>query len=57
VIDPNGKASKVRVLRALGRGLDEQAVENVFRWRFKPAMKDGKPVAVEAQITVNFKLL
>jgi TonB family protein len=57
VIDANGKASQVRVLRARGLGLDEQAVENVFRWRFKPATKEGKPVAVEAQITVNFKLL
>jgi TonB family protein len=45
------------VTRSLGLGLDEKAIEAVTKWRFKPAMKDGKPVAVSANIVVNFRLL
>jgi TonB family protein len=56
-ISPEGKATKIKVLHALGMGLDEKAVECVTKWRFKPGLKDGEPVTVEAQIEVNFRLL
>ena len=35
-------------------GLDENAIEAVKQWRFEPAMKDGKPVAVEINVEVTF---
>jgi len=57
VVDPAGRPSQVRVLRSLGLGLDEKAIESVAQWRFKPGMKEGKPVSVQATIEVNFKLL
>jgi TonB family protein len=56
-VEPDGKVSGVRVLKPLGMGLDEQAIGAVMQWRFKPGMKDGKPVRVVAQATVNFRLL
>jgi TonB family protein len=56
-ITPEGKATNIKVLHALGMGLDEKAVECVTKWRFKPGMKDGQPVTVEAQTEVNFRLL
>jgi TonB family protein len=37
-------------------GLDEKALEAVQRYRFKPAMKDGKPVASTISVEVNFRL-
>jgi len=37
-------------------GLDEKAVEAVRTWRFEPGMKDGRPVAVQMNIIVNFHL-
>jgi TPR repeat protein len=37
-------------------GLDEKAVEAVRSWRFSPALKDGKPVAVEIAVEVDFHL-
>ena len=56
-VDPSGKATNLRVLHSLGLGLDEKAMEAVKKWKFKPGVKDGKPVTVEAQIEVNFRLL
>jgi TonB family protein len=55
-ISPEGIATNIRVLRGIGMGLDEKAMDAVARWRFKPGMKDGRPVTVEAQIEVNFRL-
>lgn len=57
VVDPSGKARDIRVVRPLGLGLDEKAIEAVMKWRFKPGMKDGQPVAVQATVEVNFRLL
>ena len=56
-VDPSGKAVNMRVLHSLGLGLDEKAMEAVKKWKFKPGVKDGKAVTVEAQIEVNFRLL
>jgi len=47
---------EARVARHLGMGLDEKALEAVRSWRFEPAMKDGRPVAVQVNIEVYFRL-
>jgi len=57
VVDAAGKAQNVRVVRSLGLGLDQKAIEAVSYWIFKPGFKDGKPVPVVATIEVNFRLL
>lgn len=57
VVDASGAPQNIRVVRAIGLGLDEKAIEAVNKWRFKPGLKDGKPVAVAANIEVNFRLL
>jgi TonB family protein len=56
-VQPDGTADAIRVVRSLDPGLDEQAVAAVRRWKFRPGMKDGKPVPVAATIEVNFRLL
>ena len=56
-VDPSGRATNIRVLHSLGLGLDEKAMDAVKQWKFKPGMKDGKPVTVQASIEVNFRLL
>ena len=53
-IQPDGTARDFRVLTSLGFGLDEKAIEAVWKWRFKPSMKDGMAVTAEAQVNVNF---
>ena len=57
VVDERGIARDIRVIRALGLGLDEKAIEAVQKWRFRPGVKDGRPVPVTAQVEVNFRLL
>lgn len=56
-IDAKGTVVNVRVIRALGLGLDERAMEAVRRWRFKPAVKNGKAIDFPAAIEVSFHLL
>ena len=56
-VDPSGKAVNIRVVRSLGLGLDEKAIEAVKKWKFKPGYKNGQPVTVQATIEVNFRLL
>jgi periplasmic protein TonB len=56
VVGPDGKPRDIRVLRTLGLGLDEKSIEAVRTWRFEPAMKDGKPVAVQISVEVEFHL-
>jgi TonB family protein len=56
VVDQSGRPRDVKVARSLGMGLDQKAIEAVRRWTFEPAMKDGKPVAVQINVEVNFRL-
>lgn len=57
IVDPSGKARDIRVIRPLGLGLDEKAIEAVMKWRFKPGLRDGAAVPVQATVEVNFRLL
>jgi len=57
VVDENGKPRDLKVIRPLGLGLDQKAIEAVEKWKFSPGKKDGKPVPVQATIEVNFRLL
>jgi TonB family protein len=56
IVDPSGHTRDIHIVRSLGLGLDEKAVEAVRRWRFDPAIKDGQPVAVLVNIEVKFHL-
>lgn len=56
IVDARGYPRNPRVVRSLGMGLDEKALEAVQKYRFKPAMKNGKPVAAMISVEVNFRL-
>jgi len=56
VVGADGRPRDVKVTRSLGLGLDEKAIETVRTWKFEPAMKDGKPVAVQISVEVDFRL-
>ncbi|HEY3930177.1 MAG TPA: energy transducer TonB [Candidatus Koribacter sp.] len=56
IVGPDGHPRDVKVARSLGMGLDQKAIDAVKKWTFEPAMKDGKPVAVQINVEVNFRL-
>jgi TonB family protein len=56
-VDTTGKATNIRVIRSLGLGLDDKAIEAVKKWTFQPGKKNGVPVTVQATVEVNFRLL
>jgi protein TonB len=55
-VDTQGNPSHVHVIRGVGMGLDEKALEAVRQYKFKPAMENGKPVLVELNVEVNFQI-
>jgi TonB family protein len=57
VIGADGRASDVQLRKGVGYGLDEQALDAVTQWTFKPGTRDGMAVPVQAMIEVNFRLL
>ena len=56
-IDARGQIQNIVIAQGLGLGLDERAVEAVKKWRFKPGMRNGKPVPTNTLIQVSFRLL
>ena len=56
IVGADGRVHNAQVARSLGMGLDEKAKEKVLVWKFKPATKDAKPVAVEVNVEVTFNL-
>ncbi len=56
IVDSQGNPQNVHVTRHLGMGLDDKAVEAVRQYRFRPAMYQGHPVAVQMVIEVDFHL-
>jgi TonB family protein len=56
VIDEAGKVVNPYIVRPLGLGLDEQAIEAVKTWKFKPATRNGQPAKIEMALEIAFNL-
>jgi TonB family protein len=56
IVDTDGMPQQVHVLRGVGHGLDEKAIEAISHYRFQPAMENGKPVPVRVNVEVNFQI-
>ncbi|HET9183424.1 MAG TPA: energy transducer TonB [Candidatus Angelobacter sp.] len=56
IVGTDGRVHNARVVRALGMGLDERALQIVKLWKFDPGKKDGRPVAVEMGLEISFNL-
>lgn len=56
IIDAHGDPQNPRVIRSLGMGLDDKALDAVRKYRFKPALRQGRPVPVVITVAVNFRL-
>ena len=56
IVDSEGNPQNIRAIRHLGMGLDEKAMEAVRQYKFKPAMYQGHPVAVQIVVELAFHL-
>lgn len=56
VVRRDGTVGEVKILRRLGAGLDQKAIDAVRQWRFSPARRMGAPVDVVVEVAVEFKL-
>jgi TonB family protein len=56
-VPPDGQAENIQIIKRLGYGLDEAAVEAVRNWTFEPAIgRDGAPVATTVPVQITFNL-
>jgi TonB family protein len=56
IVRRDGTVDIQRVVRSLGFGLDENAIQALKQWRFRPGTRNGVPVDVSLNIEVNFNL-
>lgn len=56
VVDSTGAPKDIQIVKPAGLGLDEKAFNAVSAWRFEPAQKDARPVAVRIHVEVSFRL-
>ncbi len=56
VVDADGLPRNITIVRPSGLGLDEEAVRAVSSWKFDPATKEGRPVSVQINVEVSFRL-
>jgi periplasmic protein TonB len=56
VVTDKGNVRDAKVVAGVDKDLDKQAMRTVSTWRFEPATKDGKPVAVRLKVEVDYKL-
>jgi outer membrane biosynthesis protein TonB len=56
VVNEKGFPEILEITKGLGEGLDIRALTAVAGWTFKPAMKNGEPVAVLIHVQMDFRL-
>lgn len=56
VIDEEGNVHRPQILKGLPMGLDRSAIDAVLQWKFKPALREGRPVPVYYNLTINFSM-
>ena len=56
IVNKDGRATGIKIVKSLTSRLDEQAIKAVSTWRFEPATKDGEPVAVRIMVEASFNV-
>ena len=56
VVRRDGSVGQIRVVRTLGAGLEQRAIDAVRQWRFTPSRRNGEAVDVAVEVAVGFKL-
>ena len=56
VVTPEGTVRDAKVTSSLDKDLDRQALKAVSTWKFEPATRNGKPIAVRIPVEVTFRI-
>ena len=56
VVGAKGRVKNEMLIKPLGLGVDEQAVQTLRTWTFKPATRAGKPIRVAVEVEFSFRL-
>lgn len=56
VVGTDGSPGEIKIVRGLGKGLDEKAVECLHQWLFAPTLNHGEPVPTRATVEMEFRL-
>jgi TonB family protein len=54
VVGTDGLTHDISIVKSVGYGLDEQAIETVKKWKFKPGKASGKPATVQIHVELEF---
>ena len=55
-VDENGNVVNAEIVKGIGGGCDEAALEAILKTKFTPGKQRGKPIKVQVTIPVSFKL-
>jgi protein TonB len=53
-IDPSGKVAELAVLHTIGYGIESSVIGTLKTWTFRPATKDGAPIASVQELHFHF---
>lgn len=53
-IDEKGDVTDVKVVNSLSHGITDEAIRAAKQWKFRPATRDGRPVATSIQVSLQF---
>ena len=56
LVGPDGSVKRAIISRGLADGLSEQAIQAAYQLRFRPALKNGQPVAFWVAVQIEFNL-
>jgi len=56
LIDETGSITECAVVKSTDARFDDAALKAVKKWKFKPAQKDGAPVAIKIIVPIQFQL-
>lgn len=56
IVTSDGQVKHPEIVKSLSEGLDKRAIEAVSQWKFVPATKGGKPIAIQIVVDCTFKI-
>ncbi len=54
IVNSKGLPKDPHIVKSLDKDLDQSAIDAVKEWRFAPAQKDGKAIAVRISVQIQF---